>query len=80
LRPGVASSVRGEIQLKGISGSPKRRLAIINNTTVKAREKFTLKVGGETVTVTCEKILEKSAILSLGLELREPPLQNSAPQ
>lgn len=46
--------------LKGISGSPKRRLALINSTSVEVGETVTVMSGDKKIKITCQEIGEKS--------------------
>lgn len=52
-----------DIVLKGISGPPNRRLAMINNQTIGIGEEAKVKAGQKTVTVKCLEIKEKSAVV-----------------
>lgn len=52
-----------DIVLKGISGPPNRRLAMINNQTIGPGEEAKVKVGQKTVTVKCLEIKGKSAVV-----------------
>ena len=54
------------IELKGISGSKQRRLALINNETFAAGESSNIKVGNQPVLITCHQIEEDSVIISVG--------------
>lgn len=58
-----------QIQLKGISGSSSRRLALINGATFEAGEQRSVKVSGKSVKVQCVEIKESSAVVSIeGIE------------
>ncbi|HLH54103.1 MAG TPA: hypothetical protein VKY92_10870 [Verrucomicrobiae bacterium] len=52
--------------LKGISGSPAHRLAIINNETFAKGDTAKLKVDGTLVKVTCLDIRERSVVVTVG--------------
>jgi TPR repeat protein len=68
---GVQPSVWEGVALKGISGPPERRLALINGSTVAVRELFTLTLDGAKVELRCESIRESSVVLSTGTEIKE---------
>lgn len=53
------------IVLKGTSGTPEKRLAIINNKTFEVGEEGDLRVGGQPMKVKCVEIREKSIVISL---------------
>jgi TPR repeat protein len=58
-----------DIVLKGISGSPNARFALINNQTLGKGETGNVKAGQKTVTVKCLEIKEKSVIVQIeGIE------------
>ncbi len=57
------------IGLKGISGSPQRRLALINNVTFADGESGNIKVGGQSVLITCHDIGEDTVIISVAGDL-----------
>jgi TPR repeat protein len=68
---GTTPSVWELIELKGITGTAARRLAIVNSTTVGVGEQVALTLGGEKVPVTCENIGDQSVTLSVRGESRE---------
>jgi TPR repeat protein len=68
---GAQPSVWEGVALKGISGPPERRLALINGSTVAVRELFTLTLDGAKVELRCESIRESSVVLSIGTEIKE---------
>jgi hypothetical protein len=53
------------LTLKGISGTPEKRLAIINNKTLEVGEEVELRVAGQSVKVKCVEVREKSAVISI---------------
>jgi len=58
-----------DIVLKGISGSPNARFALINNQTLGKGETGNVKAGQKTVTVKCLEIKEKSVVVQIeGIE------------
>jgi hypothetical protein len=59
------------LKLKGISGTKQKRFALISSATVAEGDNFSVRNGGAKVTVVCEKIGEKSVIVSIGNKLRE---------
>lgn len=68
---GAQPSVWEGVALKGISGPPERRLALINGSTIAVRELFTLTLDGAKVELRCESIRESSVVLSNGNEIKE---------
>ncbi len=65
------------VELRGVSTTNGRRLAIINHQTVSENEEITLRQGGRSVTVRCVEIKQQSVVISVGpaskeLFLREP--------
>ena len=54
-----------QLKLKGISGAPQRRLALINNQTFETGERSTLNLDGKRVLVRCVEIRESSVIISI---------------
>ena len=56
-------SLPTNLVLKGLSGSPSRRLAIINYYTMAAGETATLKVDGQVFKVQCLEVREKSVLI-----------------
>lgn len=54
-----------QIQLKGVSGSSSRRLALINGKTFEAGDKSSIKVSGKAVKVHCVEVKESSAVISI---------------
>jgi hypothetical protein len=58
-----------DIVLKGISGTPDRRFAVINNQTLGKGETGRIKAGQKTVTVKCLEIKERSVVVQIeGIE------------
>jgi Sel1 repeat len=55
-----------QIKLNGISGTPERRLAIINGKTLQRGDQTSLKLGEKTVTVRCVDIRQSSVVISIG--------------
>jgi len=60
--PDPASHARG-LFLKGVSGTPGRRLALINNQTIMAGETAGVKVGNDTIAVTVKTVANNSAVV-----------------
>jgi hypothetical protein len=54
-----------QIKLNGISGTPERRLAIINGKTLQTGDHTSLKLGEKTVTVRCVEIRQGSVVISI---------------
>jgi hypothetical protein len=59
------------IVLKGTSGTPEKRLAIINNKTFEAGEEADLRIGGHLTKVKCVEVREKSVVISINGVTRE---------
>ena len=57
------TSLPKNLVLKGLSGPPSRRLAIINNSPFAAGESAKIKVDGELLTIQCLEVREKSVLL-----------------
>ena len=57
-----------ELELKGISGTPKRRFALINNQTFTEGEAAAVKFGSGQIKVQCVEIKEDSVIIDVGQE------------
>jgi hypothetical protein len=53
------------LKLKGISGPPNRRLALINNQTFQTGDELPVKVAARTVSVRCQAITEASVVISV---------------
>jgi hypothetical protein len=53
-----------QLVLKGISGPPNRRLALINTRTMSQGETWEIKLNGKMVRVKCEEIRNRSVIVS----------------
>lgn len=54
-----------ELKLQGISGSAKRKLAIVNSQTLGVGESAHVKIGGKDVAIRCVEIREKSVLLAV---------------
>jgi hypothetical protein len=54
-----------QIKLNGISGTPERRLAMINGKTLQKGEQASLTLGAKTVTVRCIEIRQSSVLISI---------------
>jgi TPR repeat protein len=54
-----------QIKLNGISGTSKRRLAMINGKTLQTGDHTSLKLGEKTVTVRCIQIRQASVVISI---------------
>ena len=59
------------IFLKGISGSPEKRLAILNNKTFAAGEDGELRIGGHPTKIKIVEVREKSVVISINGVTRE---------
>lgn len=55
--------------LRGVSGPPEKRLAVINNQTFSVGEKKEVVIGGGRILVLCEEIRDDLVVVSVG----EPP-------
>jgi thioredoxin-related protein len=53
------------LELKGISGPPKARLALINNQTIGAGESAKVKLGESVVKVTCLEVHDDYAVITI---------------
>jgi hypothetical protein len=53
------------IALKGISGTPEKRLAILNNKTFEVGEEAELRISGHLTKVKCVEVREKSVVISI---------------
>jgi hypothetical protein len=67
------SQILNNVSLKGISGRPGKRLALLGNRTVGTGEEIEVKVGNQIMRVICLEIREKSVVLALpgGTEKKE---------
>lgn len=65
-----------DLLLKGISGTPEKRLALINNITLAAGETTSIRAGKARLTVTCLEVGEVSALIEVGGRTRELRLRN----
>lgn len=59
------TQIASQLVLKGISGSGKRRLAVINNRTLGQGEIWDFKYKGQSHRVTCEEIKLHSVVISV---------------
>ncbi len=66
-----------EIHCKGISGTPTRPLAIINNKTVEKGERFDLFINGQRVRVNCINIMDKRVVLEINGVTKELKLRTT---
>lgn len=64
-RPSVVTPVPQTLTLKGISGSARRRYALVNNQTLQPHETATVRVGRRTVVVRCLEIGANSVRLQV---------------
>jgi hypothetical protein len=60
-----------DLQLKGVSGTATRRLAIINNKTFEVGEEGEIKLKGQSVRVKCVEIKDKSVLVKINGTDRE---------
>jgi protein disulfide-isomerase len=67
----VSAPLYGELTLKGISGTPNRRLALINNETLLAGETALVKTLDTTVGVTVKEIRQDSVLVVVNGQTRE---------
>lgn len=65
LTQSVPTPVPDTLVLKGISGSAKRRLAIINDATLEKNEESKVRVGTSNVVVRCLEITDKSVVITI---------------
>lgn len=61
----VKTPVPETLTLKGISGPPGRRLALVNDRTLELNEQGRVRVGTTNLTVRCLKISERSVVVQL---------------
>jgi hypothetical protein len=54
-----------QIKLNGISGTPERRLAMINGKTLEKGDQASLTLGAKTITVRCIEIRQSSVLISI---------------
>jgi Protein DA1 len=59
------TAVPGSLRLKGIAGSPARRFALINDTTLVKNEEARIRVGATNVTVRCLDIHPRSVVIQV---------------
>ena len=59
------------IVLKGISGTPEKRLAILNNKTFEAGEDGELRISGHLTKIKIVEVREKSVVISINGVTRE---------
>jgi hypothetical protein len=72
VQPTIASSpvsafpqIANAIALKGISGLPGKRLAMLNNRTIEVGEQAEFKINNQLVKIHCVEIREKSVVIGL---------------
>ncbi len=75
-KQGVTPAWFMEVRLKGISGIPAHRLAIINGKTLAAGEETMLKTGARWLRMRCVEVKAESAIVEIGTERRELRLRS----
>jgi len=51
--------------LKGVSGVPGKRLAMLNNRTVEAGEETEVKINNQTIRVRCVEVRDKSVVIGI---------------
>jgi len=69
-------TVNADLKLKGISGLPPRRLAVINNHTFEAGEEAEIITTTGRMTIRCLEINENSATVQIGPERRVLRMRN----
>jgi len=57
--------VLNSIVLKGVSGVPGKRLAMLNNRTVEAGEETEVKINNQTIRVRCVEVRDKSVVIGI---------------
>jgi hypothetical protein len=62
--PVKAVSVLDQLALKGVSISPKRRLALVNNLTLAEGEKAYVKVNAQSVLIQCVEVRPRSVTIA----------------
>ena len=62
---GVFNQVLSTVALKGISGLPGKRLALLGNRTLEAGEEFETKFNNQIFKVHCVEVREKSVVISV---------------
>lgn len=68
----ITGDIPNGIVLKGLSGTPQKRLAVINNYTVAEGEETELRAGGQYFRVRCVEIRDGSVMISVnGMEPKE---------
>jgi hypothetical protein len=61
----VSTTVPQTLLLKGISGTPSRRFALINDATLAANEEARVRVGSSNVVLRCLEIRPRSVLVQL---------------
>jgi hypothetical protein len=64
-QPAKPTAVPDTLVLKGISGTPQRRFALVNDTTLAKDEQAKVRVGSSNVVVRCLDITANSVVLSI---------------
>ena len=64
-QPAALSLVPDTLVLKGISGTPRRRFALINDRTVEKNERARIRVGSSSVSIRCLDISENSVLIQM---------------
>jgi hypothetical protein len=65
-----------QFSLQGLSGTPERRLALINNYTLAAGEEADLRINGELIRVRCDAIKDRTVTISFKGITRELRLRD----
>ena len=61
----ILSQILSNISLKGISGLPSKRLAMVNNRTMAAGEQVEFKINGAVYKLRCVEVKEKSVVIGV---------------
>jgi hypothetical protein len=64
-QPVKPTAVPDTLVLRGISGTPQRRFALVNDTTLEKGEQAKVRVGSSNVVVRCVEISDASVVLSI---------------
>ena len=64
-QPAKPTAVPDTLVLRGISGTPQRRFALVNDTTLEKGEQAKVRVGSSNVVVRCVEIADASVVLTV---------------
>ena len=73
-QPAKPTAVPDTLVLRGISGTPQRRFALVNDTTLEKGEQAKVRVGSSNVVVRCVEIADASVLLTVNGALQPTQL------